>query len=147
VKTHWAVRTDPLESGSTHWAPDTAITSVNLVSPLREIGRRPVVDGHRNVYLYTGVHGNRRGENWANQRRLGAEPTFYDVDVDHHAAFQHYLPARNLLIEDIGGITFDGMIEKISRPGVHLHAYCYGAVDNLMLDLLGADPVPVYLRN
>lgn len=147
VKTHWAVRTDPLESGSTHWGPDTAITSLNLVSPLREIGRQPIVGGHRNVYLYSGVHGNRRGENWANQRRSGAERTFYDADVDHHATFQRYLPARTLVVENIGGITFDDMIEKISRPGVHLHAYCYGAVDNLMLDLLGADPVPVYLKN
>jgi hypothetical protein len=147
VITHWQVLTDPLEPGNMHWAPDTPIRSGHLVSPLREIGRRPIVEGHDHVFLYTGVHGDRRGENWANQRRLGAYRALYDVDFSYHASFQSYLPGRTLLIEDIAGITFDEMIEKISRPGIHVHAYCFGAVDNLMLDLLGADPVPVYLWN
>lgn len=147
LKTHWFVTTDPLEPGNTHWGADTPVNSRSLLSPLRKIGREPIVDGRRNVYLYSGVHGDIRGENWANQRRLLADTRLYHLDVGDYSLFQRYLPGRNLSIEDIGGITFDEMIEKISRPGIHLHGYCFGAIDNLMLDLLCADPVPVYLRH
>lgn len=143
----WIRRRDPLDERITHWAADTSINGAQLAYPIKRIGSMPIVDGNNRVYLYSGVHGDREGDNWLNRRRQEPDPEFYRRDRRSRRRYASYLPGRRLKVEDISGITTDQMIEKMSRPGVHLHAYCYGAVDNLMLDILGADPLPVYLKS
>jgi RHS repeat-associated protein len=145
VTTHWIQRRDPLDERITHWGPDTAVSSPQLPSPLRRIGHLPVVNGNNMVYLYTGVHGYVNGNNWADNVRQKPNRKYYRRDRRDRRRYAGLLPGRQLKVEDISGITTQQMIDKMSRPGVHLHAYCFGAVDNLMLDILGADPVPVYL--
>jgi len=145
LKTYWYPRVDPLDADVSHWGADTAVTTRKLVSPLRKIGAMPIRHGHNSVYMYSGVHGDRTGLNWKNGRRRFADERFFQGDRRRRRHFQALLPGRKLRIENIAGITREAMIEKMSRPGVHLHAYCYGAVDDLMLAVLDAEPVSVYL--
>ena len=146
LNTRWVRRTDPLDARVSHWAPDTTISGRKIAHPLKRIGRMPIADGNDSVYLYSGVHGSRYGDNWENgSRRLG-EYAFYWRDRRSRRRLAAHLPGRNLSVENIAGVSTDEMIEKMSRPGVHVHAYCFGAVDSLMLAVLGANPVPVYLR-
>lgn len=146
VNTRWVRRTDPLDVRVSHWAPDTAISTRKLAHPLKRIGRMPVVDSNDNVYIYSGVHGSRYGDNWENGKRKHEEYAFYWGDRRKRRRYASYLPGRNLSVENIAGISTDEMIEKMSRPGVHLHAYCFGAIDDLMLAVLDASPVPIYLK-
>lgn len=146
LNTRWVRRTDPLDARISHWAPDTTISSRKIPHPLKRIGRMPVVDGNDRVYLYSGVHGSEYGDNWENGIRQLGEYAFYWRDRRSLRRLAAHLPGRTLSVEDIAGISTDDMIEKMSRPGIHVHAYCFGAVDNLVLAVLGASPVPVYLR-
>jgi RHS repeat-associated protein len=144
IKTYWYKRTDPRDPNTSHWGADTAVTGPKMRDPLRKIGKMPIIDGYDNVYLYSGVHGHVRGKNWKNGVRRSAYAGFYAVDVHDKDRYSKLIPGRNLIVEDIGGISATDMIDRSSRPGVHLHGYCFGAVDNLLLDLVGADPVPVF---
>lgn len=145
LKTHWHVRADPLDANVSHWGADTTVTTSKLASPLRKIGQLPIANGNDKVYMYSGVHGNRYGRNWDNGQRRFGHPRFYRTDNRRRARYQALLPERRLHVENIADISREAMIEKMARPGVHLHAYCFGAVDDLMLDVLDADPVSVYL--
>lgn len=147
LNTRWVRRTDPLDARVSHWGPDTTISSRKLAHPLKRIGRMPIANGNDSVYLYSGVHGSRYGDNWENGSRQGGAYGFYWRDRYDRRRLAAHLPGRKLSVENIAGISTDEMIEKMSRPGVHVHAYCFGAVDSLMLAVLDASPVPVYLRN
>jgi RHS repeat-associated protein len=146
INTRWVRRTDPLDVRVSHWGADTIVSTRKLAHPLKRIGRMPVAEGNDNVYLYSGAHGNPRGENWNNGKRQHEAHRFYLSDLRHMQRYASYLPGRNLSIESITDISMDQMIEKMSRPGVHVHAYCFGAVDELVLAVLDASPVPVYVK-
>jgi RHS repeat-associated protein len=145
-RTHWVRRKDPIDPLVTHWGVDSVLTGKKLKPFLRRIGKRPVVGDNNRVYLYSGVDGRPNGQQWADGRRLPevSNHLFYLDDLASTRKWSKALPGRELSVEDIGGITFDDMIDKISRPGHHIHAYCYSAVDSFMLDVLNAQPVPVY---
>jgi RHS repeat-associated protein len=146
LNTRWIKRVDPLDARISHWAPDTSVTHRKIDHPLKRLGRKPIVEGNKDVYLYTGVHGAVNGDNWENGKRARGAEGFYEDDYRARKRLAKYLPGRELHVENIAGISTDDMIEKMSRPGVHVHVYCFGAVDHLLLAVLGADPVPVYLR-
>ncbi|KJV34637.1 hypothetical protein VI08_09820 [Luteibacter yeojuensis] len=61
------------------------------------------------------------------------------------AALERAASPHVLTIEDISGVSVETARVMFSRPGIHVHAYCYGAVDALVLDLLGiVEATPVY---
>ena len=51
---------------------------------------------------------------------------------------------RRVHIENIAGLSQTQMDAAMRRPGSHVHAYCYSAVDRHVLRILNVPPVPVY---
>jgi len=144
LKTGWYRHTEDGQTAVTHIVADTTVTNRRLKHPLKMIARMPVVDGHQNVYLYSGVHGAPEGRNWPKGKRNHGDPRVLQEDMDNFAAYQQRIPDRQLIVEDIADISAQEMLDRWERPGIHLHASCYAAVDELLLTSIGKAPVPVY---
>jgi hypothetical protein len=48
--------------------------------------------------------------------------------------FELYASHHQVLIEDIGAMTLFEAQAAFARPGLHFHAYCWGAMDEALLD-------------
>lgn len=96
------------------------------------------------LYIYSGVHGYADGQNWSAGRRLYREPRFLSQDRETIGTFRQGAGVRKIVVEDLGRMTPKKAVAAWSRPGEHIHAYCYSAVDELLLQSLNYPPVPVY---
>ena len=98
------------------------------------------------IYVYSGVHGMPNGQNWLNGVRQNPNPTAIRQDL---SVSQWTVPAspgrapRQLI--HISGLSLGGATEAWRRPGMHIHAYCYSAVDELLLQMFNHPPVTVYI--
>lgn len=146
IMAEWHEQKLPLADGSiaTHWLADSAINYDHVVYPLRKIFHRKDLSSSEPIYVYAGVHGSPRGENWAAGVRQYPFPL---GPADAREMLEHAAGAgvgRRVQIENIAGFSQAKMDAAMVRPGSHVHAYCYSAVDRHVLRILNVPPVPVY---
>lgn len=129
--------------GAIHYGADTQVGGEDVWRSVHEIdGRTP---RSTSIYVYSGVHGAEDGQNWSGQSRLGGD---LDEAVYSHRMRRKYtaLKKRRVDVVNLSFLTPAEALGYWKRPGVHIHGYCFGAVDELLLTVFGkTEAVPVYL--
>ncbi|QWT21836.1 hypothetical protein KPL74_07465 [Bacillus sp. NP157] len=146
IKPKWIKVTSPGIPEAIHFGPDTWITHTHARDALRTISREH--QPARNIYFYTGAHGQPMGDNWDIDDRLFADLGMLNVD---RAEQRHLIAAakpHRLIVEDISAMLLDEAQTAFERPGLHIHAYCWGAMDEALLDVFGwKAAAPAYARD
>ncbi len=146
IEPKWHERHMSLAHGGTvsHWLADAPIVTTHVLEPLQRISEATSQGPETNIYVYTGVHGVDNGQNWVNGKRAYSAP-LSPPDIQTFDIFRNQVP-NNLALhsEDIFGISTRSMKGRMQRPGFHIHAYCFSAVDSLVTDTLNVDPIPIY---
>lgn len=127
-----------------HYGADTATNGLDTSAAIRVVTEAN--PGLADVYLYSGAHGSYNGSNWTTTHRLGANPSDAVSDLRLAGARERSIAhGQSLHLEDIGSMTPSQARAAWARPGIHLHNYCFGAADELLLEMFNRPPVPVYV--
>lgn len=140
----WRRFEDPARAlDAVHWGADSEVSHRYIQRALPDImrGRQP---GEK-VFLYTGVHGDELGRNWTLSERRFSETSFTQFDVSRRGSLEQAIGDHSLFIEELSVNNPAANLLLWHRPGTHVHAYCFGAVDELLLTMFDVPPVPVYL--
>ncbi|MET0360271.1 MAG: RHS repeat-associated core domain-containing protein [Sphingobium sp.] len=128
--------------GVHHFAADMAITGddveadlVGLLAPF----------GSATVHHHSGAHGFAHGQNYLGGRRLNGDFSLFDEDRAHQAVTQSLAGGRRVVFHNLATLSESEALSLFRQPGVHIHAYCFGAADAGLRDLLRIAPVPVYV--
>lgn len=122
-------------------AADTAIKGAHLIEVIDLVAQA----GIKKVNVYTGGHGDERGENW---NRRGDRYPHLAVSgfAAEDAKFKMLASARgiklNLInLNDINLTEFEG---RLAGNGVHIIAHCFGVADPVVMNALNLSHVFVY---
>lgn len=140
----WRKFEDPVRAlDAVHWGADSQVSYRYIKRALPDMmrGRPP---GER-VFLYTGVHGEALGQNWTLGGRRFSDTSFTQLDVSNRSAFGKAIGEHPLSIEELHVNNPAENLFLWHRPGTHVHAYCFGAVDELLLTMFDVPPIPVYV--
>lgn len=141
MRINWVARSHGTFPGAFHFGSDTAIARKHVLPYLPAIARStPVAPG--NLYFYTGVHGHAMGRNWNMLGRMGADPASLTEDRAIQGQLAAAAQPHTLVVEDLANLTVAEARSAFARPGVHVHAYCYAAVDEVLLDMFGVTHAP-----
>lgn len=145
IQPEWHERPMPLDGGETnsHWVADAAVAAPHVGTPLHEISSRTPANATTDVYVYMGVHGSTDGGNWYRGRRADSEP-WNARALQTLDRFRGMWPNLNVRHEDIAGISESTLRERMRRPGAHVHAFCYSAVDPVVTSQLNMTSLPIY---
>lgn len=126
-----------------HWGTDSEVSHRYIQRALPDImrGRQ---DGEK-VFIYTGVHGDELGRNWTLSERRFSETSFTQFDVSRRGSLEQAIGDHPLFIEELSVNNPAANLLLWHRPGTHVHACCFGAVDELLLTMFDVPPIPVYL--
>ncbi|MGN6092906.1 MAG: RHS repeat-associated core domain-containing protein [Luteibacter jiangsuensis] len=145
IEPKWHERHMNLANGETasHWLADAPVVTTHVLEPLQRISATTPRGARTNVYVYTGVHGAENGQNWINGSRAHSAP-LQAGDIQTFDIFRASASNLTIYSEDIFGISSRSMEERMRRPGPHIHAYCFSAVDVEVTRNLNIGPIPVY---
>ncbi|QWT21838.1 RHS repeat-associated core domain-containing protein [Bacillus sp. NP157] len=144
LKPKWIQTSNHDLPGVLHFGADTAVARQHITAYVPGIVRDANA-APGDLFFYTGVHGHAMGRNWNRTRRIGPDPVSYFEDVANQGALSMAAAPHKLVIEDISNLTVATARENFRRPGIHVHAYCFSAVDEVLLDMFGIiEATPVY---
>jgi RHS repeat-associated protein len=141
LKPAWARTTNEALPGAVHYGADTPLKMWHVLDGLPEIAREHPVPTQ--MYLYAGAHGGALGNNWTRTQRALREPVVFRDAAGNHAMFAAAAAPHSVRIEDIGRMPRALAERYFARPGIHVHAYCYGAVDDVLLRMFNAEAIDI----
>lgn len=138
----------PNRAGGINWVVDSSINTLDELD-LMEIVRRNYGDTKKFIYL-TGVHGSSDGINWNGKRRLHGYPDAlrYATEDREQLAGLAGVKGSDIAIVDLSKIDADRFIRIMDMDAHIIHAYCYSAVDRILMTHLGIRDrtMRIYLR-
>lgn len=126
-----------------HYGPDSQVSSRDVWRFVNESqGRAPK---ETKTYLYGGVHGAEDGQNWHGSNRIGADLDELVYSQRMRRAF-NAKKGRAVDVVNLAFLSPDDAVSYWIRPGIHIHGYCFGVVDELLLTTFGkTEAVTVYV--
>lgn len=127
--------------GAVHFGADSMISAYDVKS----VVQRNAARYQGPISVYSGAHGRADGQNWrlGGRRNIAADLMADDMHVVSSAT-DRLEPGRVVRFVNFADMTPATAMMSFAEPGLHIHATCYGAVDEVLLSMFRHAPVPVY---
>jgi RHS repeat-associated protein len=138
---HWIDRPHGRNSETSIIAADTTIKGKHLIEVIDRVAQA----GIRNANVYTGGHGDARGQNW-NPRGDRYPDLAVSAFAAQDAAFTMMARRRGikLTLTNLNDINLSQFEERLADDGVHIIAHCFGVADPAVMNALNLSHVFVY---
>ncbi|SEO62147.1 RHS repeat-associated core domain-containing protein [Luteibacter sp. UNC138MFCol5.1] len=136
----------PGNARSLHYLMDSAVKSDGLTDGIAlAIATQPRSKGKQVVYFYTGIHGNEFGMNTIGNRFATPDPTFGDTlpqaDFNTVKRLQAQLGSGyKVKVRSLARVDPATYHSYLSRPGHHVHYFCFSLVDEGLVSVLKIPP-------